>query len=465
MKDSTVQNRLRHSWFGKLTLGLVIPPLLSVACSGDSTTSQPLAAAGTGTAASNGTSTGGEVGEKKRGDMKGSGKRGDLSEVGSGAVPGGGGSGTGGTSGGGEPDCVPEDELCDGIDNDCDGEVDEDFPELGASCDGEDEDSCANGVFVCSFDGTGVVCSGDHPGSGVITEELCDGIDNDCDGEADEGYPVGAPCDSPEDSDLCANGTYACSEDGTGVVCVGDNSTGTTEVCDGVDNDCDGLTDEGEDENVIASFVPGVGVPCGSNVGACVPGVQRCRPKAGGGYALECVGGVGPSKPSCAAPNDDRNCNGMLDVFEENAEGCTAHYVDKDGDGYGVGSSKCLCPYLARKERATSQKPDPYASYTATKNGDCCDEDARAFPGQTLCFDTPRSQCGGFDFDCKDGEQKCQVQTNVNPNQCADNCANRPGWDTLLGCPKACGAQGHWIEGWGLLCAVTDYKVVRQKCR
>ncbi len=92
-------------------------------------------------------------------------------------------------------------ELCDGVDNDGDTEVDEDWPELDEPC-GEGAGECVQGQWVCADDGDGVVCDG---GVGPVAE-VCDGKDNDCDGTPDNG---------PD------------------------------EVCDGEDNDCDGLIDEG----------------------------------------------------------------------------------------------------------------------------------------------------------------------------------------------------------------------------
>ena len=74
-------------------------------------------------------------------------------------------------------------EICNGFDEDCDGQIDEDFSELGMACDGDDADSCALGVYTCSPDGTGVVCTGEDL---VGITEVCNGVDDDCDGDIDE---------------------------------------------------------------------------------------------------------------------------------------------------------------------------------------------------------------------------------------------------------------------------------------
>jgi len=142
--------------------------------------------------------------------------------------------------------CVPE--TCNGLDDDCDGEVDEDFP-LGQACDGTDSDLCANGHFECTPQvlcrGAGctaepVVCANDVPSD---IQEVCDGADNDCDGETDEGFGVGDACDGT-DSDECENGTLTCTADGTGTECVNETVEGMTEVCNAFDDDCDGAVDE-----------------------------------------------------------------------------------------------------------------------------------------------------------------------------------------------------------------------------
>ena len=76
-------------------------------------------------------------------------------------------------------------ELCNGIDDDCDFQIDEPFPLVGQLCDGTDTDFCAEGVFVCDFFGTGVTCT-DISGSNC---EICNGDDDDCNGVIDDGCP------------------------------------------------------------------------------------------------------------------------------------------------------------------------------------------------------------------------------------------------------------------------------------
>ncbi|HAN30732.1 MAG TPA: hypothetical protein DCQ06_03975, partial [Myxococcales bacterium] len=133
---------------------------------------------------------------------------------------------------------------CDNLDNDCNGVTDDKFVDKGKSCDGPDPDKCANGKLICAPDKASVMCSKEDP---LSTIELCDGKDNDCDGKTDEGFDkIGQPCDGP-DSDKCINGKWACSQDGKTQVCDNEFPANIKEICDGKDNDCDGKTDEGFD--------------------------------------------------------------------------------------------------------------------------------------------------------------------------------------------------------------------------
>ena len=139
---------------------------------------------------------------------------------------------------------VPAVETCNGVDDDCDGELDEAL-ESGGACD------IVNAYGTCP--GVGFCVAGELDCVGIAPEaEACDGRDQNCDGVTDEGFP-----DTDDD------GAADCvdeDDDGDGTVdsedCAPKNaavSKTAEEACDGVDNDCDGLTDE-EDATLCSAY-------------------------------------------------------------------------------------------------------------------------------------------------------------------------------------------------------------------
>ncbi|MCP4448363.1 MAG: hypothetical protein GY811_23935, partial [Myxococcales bacterium] len=152
-----------------------------------------------------------------------------------------------------EGEVFPRDEICDGLDNDCNTIID-DLDEVEVcdgvdnNCDGLVDESL---VRACSSDcglGRETCVDGQYEGcdAPAVEPDVCDGEDNDCDGTADnncECIPGETIQCGTSDVGECSFGTQTCDNDGNWGACEGDRQP-ELEICDGLDNDCDNDVDE-----------------------------------------------------------------------------------------------------------------------------------------------------------------------------------------------------------------------------
>ena len=330
-------------------------------------------------------------------------------------------------------------EVCNGRDDDCDGETDESPTDAeAANCRaagvcalGEVKATCEAGAWRCDYAAV--------PGFEAV-ESACDGRDNDCDGEADEGHTLAVDGDAPialgvvcdgSDADACKDGVVACSADARGVTCV-EAADDAGELCNGLDDDCDGETDEdfGPDGQVTWDGAPGtgdngrhLGQRCG--VGACAGGTVVCAP---GGTALTCSSLTEASTETCNGADDD--CDGAADdgLPDLDGDGLSACVdIDDDGDGRLDGFDGCPAGATGWTSatatdrdgdgcRDTDEDPDDDGDGIGDA-ADRCDPDAAAgdqgpdgvLVGATGWTSTARSgEAPGTDYDsdgCRDQDE------------------------------------------------------------
>lgn len=331
-------------------------------------------------------------------------------------------------------------ESCNGVDDDCDGSVDEadasDAVTWYADTDGDGFGDATRFTAACTQPAGYVALASDcddtdanvNPGA----TELCDGGDENCDGTVDEAdaadtttwyadadsdgwgdpaitstacdappgfvsaggdcdddaadYHPGAPeadCDDPNDYN-CDGSVGLTDGDGDGwVACEDCDDTSTrhnptaTETCDGTDEDCDGTTDE-DAPDAPTWF----GDADGDGHGDPTRSVAACEAPAAyvmtGTDCDDADAGVNPdAAESCHTAADD-DCDGSTN--ERNADGCTRWYWDQDEDSYGSTTNACYC--------------DPVGYLTAASSGDCDDGDSTVNPGAN------EQWANGVDDDC-----------------------------------------------------------------
>ena len=221
--------------------------------------------------------------------------------------------------------------------------------------------------------------------------EVCYGVDDDCDGSLD---------------DVDADGDGFVAEECGGDDCDdGDPAVhpGAVEICNGVDDDCSGAPGGGEVD-------------------------------ADGDGTVSCDGDCDDSDPAvhpgatelCNGVDDD--CDGVTDP--PNTDDCVEHFADIDGDTYGDPSLvQCLC--------------GPSPPYTSLNGDDCHDGNPFAWPGATGFHEQHRGD-GSFDYDC-DGSEEVETTDlgSCGVDQWGLCYLEQEGW---VGGAPGCGVVGNWLS-------------------
>ncbi len=369
----------------------------------------------------------------------------------------------------------PSTEICNGIDDDCNGVVDGGLTleqECGITNVGEctlssEFSYCINGEY-----GEWLGCKAVLPAL-----EICDGLDNNCGGAADETFPLGEKCS--EGKGICkSEGTVKCAPDGFSVYCHAVPSLPAAETCDNLDNNCNGLNDENLTQSCYSI--------CGEGIEVCTTGVwtncsaplpeleicnyfdDDCDGKTDEEFNVGevCYLGQGECKSSgileCTADGFDTYCNAVpglplseeCDTLDNNCDGSTDENLAKTCSSLcGTGVEVCV-----NGSWTNCDAPLPQMEICDYADNDCdgaVDEEFGV--GETCYLGIGECQASGLVECAVDGfTAYCTAVPNEPKieicNSLDDNCNGTVDENLVKDCSTACGSglencvSGKWVN-------------------
>ncbi len=291
-------------------------------------------------------------------------------------------------------------ELCDNLDNDCNGSIDENIATFTFFADADGDGygtSTAPSLLTCQsvapvgYSENDLDCDDSNATINPSAVEVCDLIDNDCNGSIDDNltlnsYYVDADGDgfgvtsaaNVQSCQITAPAGYV----GNALDCDDTDAAinpNVVETCDLIDNDCNGLVDDNLTLNTYYADADGDGFGSATAVS-----VNICQIVAPAGYvsnALDCNDADAAIHPGVAETCDaiDNDCNGLVD----DAITFYTYFLDADGDGYGAADA------------IMSSCEETAPAGFSVNDLDCDDTDLTIHPGATEICDAVDNNCNG----------------------------------------------------------------------